>query len=193
MHENLLIRTPKKLETTHNIDDKYFAGLDQFMYWLGYQCKMLPIYSLATRICPPGVEATMIAVVLSLKDLGYTFATYYGALLTSWAGIEENVCGLTPFDNLWMLYSWRILCRLMPVVAVVLVPTEEQIAAAIDKLAQADIELAAQKPKRGAAAGLSASLSESDSGERGRVEGSMPDTALHTTENPAAAVAAAVM
>ena len=175
------------------IDDKYFAGLDQFMYWLGYQCKMLPIYSLATRICPPGVEATMIAVVLSLKDLGYTFATYYGAFLTSWAGIEENECGLTPFDNLWMLYSWRILCRLMPVVAVVLVPTEEQIAAAIDKLAQADIELAAQKPKRGAAAGLSASLSESDSGERGRVEGSVPDTALHTTENPAAAVAAAVM
>jgi hypothetical protein len=159
------------------IDDKYFAGLDQFMYWLGYQCKMLPIYSLATRICPPGVEATMIAVVLSLKDLGYTIATYYGALLTSWAGIEQNECGLTPFDNLWMLYAWRIICRLMPVVAVVLVPTEEQIDSAIEKLAQADKELAAQKPKQGTAAGLSQSLSESDGTD---------DSATHRVDNPAA-------
>lgn len=160
------------------IDDEWFAGLDQFMYWLSYQCKMLPIYSLATRICPPGVEATMIAIVLSLKDLGYTISTYYGAVLTTWAGIEENECFLTPFDNLWMLYAWRIVCRLMPVVAVVLVPTEEQIAEAMDKLVQADKELGA--------AGLGESLSESDASNLGASESNAPETATHTTQNPAA-------
>ena len=126
----------------------------------------------------------MIAVVLSLKDLGYTFATYYGAFLTAWAGIEQNECGLTPFDNLWALYAWRIICRLMPVVAVVLVPTEEEISAAMEKLLQADKQLAAQK---GAAAGLGESLSEADNTDRGSVShGSVPDTATHTTENPTA-------
>ena len=64
----------------------------------------------------------MIAVVLSLKDLGYTVATYYGAAITAAAGIAENECGATPFDNLWLLYVWRIACRLMPVLMIVLLP-----------------------------------------------------------------------
>ena len=71
----------------------------------------------------------MIALVLSLKDLGYTVATYYvyGAAITAAAGVTENECGVTPFDNLWCLYTWRIVCRLMPVTMILLIPTEAQI------------------------------------------------------------------
>ena len=69
-----------RLNEALGIDARVFAGVDQFAYWFGYQCKLLPIYALATRICPPGVEATMIAMVLSLKNLGETVATYYGAI-----------------------------------------------------------------------------------------------------------------
>jgi hypothetical protein len=113
---------------------RFFAGIDQFFYWLCYQCKLLPIYALATRICPPGMEATMIAMVLSLKDLGYTVATYYGAAITAAAGITENECGATPFDNLWHLYVWRIVCRLMPVMMIGLIPTEVEISQAMAAL-----------------------------------------------------------
>ena len=82
----------------------------------------------------------MIAVVLSLKDLGYTVASYYGAGLTVWAGIEPNDCGLTPFDNLWLLYGWRIICRLMPVAAILLIPTEEQITDTMELLTTVEEE-----------------------------------------------------
>ena len=117
---------------------RYFAGIDQFFYWFCYQCKLLPMYALATRICPPGVEATMIAVVMSLNDAGYSIASYYGAGLSAWAGIEENECGVTVFDALYLLYAWRIFCRLLPAIAVLLIPTEEQISKAMEALAKED-------------------------------------------------------
>merc|ERR1712216_804464 len=40
-----------RLNEALGIDARVFAGLDQFAYWFGFQCKLLPIYALATRIC----------------------------------------------------------------------------------------------------------------------------------------------
>eukprot|EP01050_Picozoa_sp_SAG11_P008437 SAG11_NODE_744_length_7406_cov_2.773231_1_plen_961_part_00 len=158
------------------IDDKYFAGIDQFGYWFCYQCKMLPMYALATRICPPGLEATMIAVVLSLKDLGYSFASYYGAFLTESAGITPNECGLTPFASLYMLYLWRIVCRLMPAIFIMIIPTNEQINDAMAALAEDD-----QHRSRSSMAdeGLGSSLSSGSSVGGG-------EHAVETTANPTA-------
>ena len=149
------------------IDDRYFAGLDQFAYWFGFQCKLLPIYALATRICPPGVEATMIAMVLSLKNLGETLAQYYGAGLTTLAGIDYNECGAMPFDNLYLLYLWRIVCRLMPAAIILAIPTEAQIVHAMEALARHEKAVGG-----GADGALGQSLTE--------------DGGVSTTENPTA-------
>eukprot|EP01046_Picozoa_sp_COSAG06_P016387 COSAG06_NODE_1084_length_10770_cov_7.118077_2_plen_143_part_00 len=138
----------------------------------------------------------MIAIVLSMKDLGFTIATYYGAVLTTWAGIEENECGVTPFDNLWALYVWRIFCRLIPVLAVYLVPTEDQISEAMEKLVQADKDLAKDKSRRDGMGGLSESLAESVASDGVDIVDIVDDSALppdpadpsqpQTTANPTA-------
>ena len=136
------------------IDARVFAGLDQFAYWFGFQCKLLPIYALATRICPPGVEATMIAMVLSLKNLGETVASYYGAGLTTLAGIDYNECGAMPFDNLYLLYLWRIVCRLMPAAIILVIPTEAQIVHAMEALARHEKALGGGAEQRDSGSGL---------------------------------------
>ena len=124
-----------RINRSVGLPDELFAGADQFCYWLTLQLKVLPIYALATRVCPPGLEASMIALVMTMKDFGQTIATYYGALLTWSFSVEANDCGMTPFDNVWILYLFRLFCRLIPVAAVGIIPTEAAIAAAMEKIA----------------------------------------------------------
>lgn len=61
-----------------------FASFDISSYWFAIEFKMLPIYALAYRIAPGSVEATMIALVYTMKDLANAMCALYGAALTSW-------------------------------------------------------------------------------------------------------------
>jgi hypothetical protein len=61
-----------------------FAMFDISSYWFAIEFKMLPIYALAYRIAPGSVEATMIALVYTMKDLANAMCALYGAALTSW-------------------------------------------------------------------------------------------------------------
>jgi len=122
------------LNRTIGISDKYFAFFDVCSYWIAIQLKMLPIYALCCRIAPVGVEATMVAIVYSLKDFGSSGAALYGAKVTTMLGVEANYCGVTDYENMYLLYIYRGFSRLLPVVFIYVCPTEKMIDEALERV-----------------------------------------------------------
>jgi len=58
----------------------------------------MPIFVLAARICPKGMEATMYSVILGFLILGWCVGAQLGALLTWALGITQD-----NLDNFWIL------------------------------------------------------------------------------------------
>ena len=71
-------------------DDVVLAILGQFAF--------LPTLVLAARICPPGVESTLFATLMSIFNGAGTVGTEIGAVLTKYLGVTES-----NFDNLGTL------------------------------------------------------------------------------------------
>jgi len=57
-----------------------------------------PVLVLAARVCPPGVEGTLYALLLSVLNLGSVISEESGSLLTKGLGITAH-----NFSNLWLL------------------------------------------------------------------------------------------
>jgi hypothetical protein len=108
-----------------------FAALDQAIYYLAWQLKNLPVYTLAAKVCPHGVEATLTACIAGMNDLSGSLAQYFGAGLTHLFGVSGS-----KFENVWLVYLVRTACKLLPIPLVILVPTEEQLAEALEALNQ---------------------------------------------------------
>eukprot|EP01052_Picozoa_sp_SAG31_P002882 SAG31_NODE_104_length_25069_cov_12.917144_21_plen_205_part_00 len=135
------------------IDARVLAPIGMFAYWLAWQLKMLPVYTLCAKIVPSGVEATLMSIISALNgvtmhtgvsicfsqrfsdnggcgvvDLGGTVALYLGAFITARLGIVRP----TPsepidFTNLPYLYLLRTILTAVPILFVVLVPSEQTI------------------------------------------------------------------
>jgi hypothetical protein len=73
------------------------------------QIAFMPILVLSARLCPPGVEATLFALLMSLMNLSGLLSNELGALLTHLLGVTE-----TNFDKLWLLLVITNLSNLLP-------------------------------------------------------------------------------
>ncbi len=80
------------------IDDRWFSLGDSLILTVLGEIAFMPVLVLAARICPPGVEATLFALLMSVLNLAGLLSHEGGALLTHVLGITE-----TNFDNLWLL------------------------------------------------------------------------------------------
>ena len=116
---------------------------DSAVYFLAWQLKNLPVYTLAAKVCPPGtriqnrhparsgnlmqnnyarlltgVEASLTACIAGMNDLSGAVAQYFGAWLTT-------LCGVTSvdFERVWVIYLVRTACKLIPIPLVLLVPS----------------------------------------------------------------------
>ncbi len=83
---------------TIGIDDRWFSLGDSLILTVLGEIAFMPVLVLAARICPPGVEATLFALLMSVLNLAGLLSHEGGALLTHLLGITE-----TNFDNLWLL------------------------------------------------------------------------------------------
>ncbi|MGB3492996.1 MAG: folate/biopterin family MFS transporter [Elainellaceae cyanobacterium] len=80
------------------IDDYWFSLGDSLILTVLGEIAFMPVLVLAARICPPGVEATLFALLMSVLNSAGLVSHEGGALLTSMLGVTE-----TNFDNLWLL------------------------------------------------------------------------------------------
>ncbi|MGC9528225.1 MAG: folate/biopterin family MFS transporter [Limnospira sp.] len=91
------------------IDDHWFSLGDSLILTVAGQIAYMPVLVLAARLCPPGVEATLFALLMSIANLAGLLSHESGALLTYLLGVTE-----TNFDNLWLLVVITNLTTLLP-------------------------------------------------------------------------------
>jgi folate/biopterin transporter len=91
------------------IDDHWFSLGDSLILTVMGQIAFMPVLVLSARLCPPGVEATFFALLMSIWNLAGLLSHELGALLTQVLGVTE-----TNFDNLWLLVTITNLSTLLP-------------------------------------------------------------------------------
>ncbi|KAI0563241.1 Biopterin transporter [Gracilaria domingensis] len=80
------------------ISDQLFALSDSAVLTALGQVAFMPTLVLAARMCPPGVEGTLFAAIMSIYNGSGAVSSELGALLTSALGVTDS-----NFDNLWLL------------------------------------------------------------------------------------------
>ncbi len=91
------------------IDDRWFSLGDSLILTTMGQIAYMPVLVLAARLCPPGVEATFFALLMSITNLAGILSYEFGAILMHWLGITE-----TNFEPLWLLVVITNLSTLLP-------------------------------------------------------------------------------
>lgn len=91
------------------IDDHWFSLGDSLILTVMGQIAYMPVLILSARLCPPGVEATLFALLMSIVNLAGLISYEGGAFLTHWFGITE-----TNFDQLWLLITITNTASLLP-------------------------------------------------------------------------------
>lgn len=91
------------------IDDRWFSLGDSLVLTVMGQIAYMPVLVLAARLCPPGVEATLFALLMSVVNLAGLLSYEVGAVLMHWLGITE-----TNFSALWILVILTNLSTLLP-------------------------------------------------------------------------------
>ena len=101
------------------IDDQWFSIGDSLILTVIGQIAYMPVLVLSARLCPPGVEATLFALLMSLTNLAGIVSHEGGALLTHLLGITDR-----NFDNLWLLVIITNLSTLLPLLFLNWLPAE---------------------------------------------------------------------
>ncbi|MBD2462385.1 folate/biopterin family MFS transporter [Oscillatoria sp. FACHB-1407] len=91
------------------IDDHWFSLGDSLVLTVMGQIAYMPVLVLAARLCPPGVEATLFALLMSVTNLAGLLSYEFGAGLMHLLGVTE-----TDFTNLWLLVVITNLSTLLP-------------------------------------------------------------------------------
>ncbi len=91
------------------IDDHWFSLGDSLILTVICQIAFMPVLVLSARLCPPGIEATLFALLMSIWNLSGLVSSEFGALLTDWLGVSE-----TNFDNMWLLITITNFSTLLP-------------------------------------------------------------------------------
>ena len=123
------------------IDDHWFSIGDSLILTVMGQIAYMPVLILAARLCPPGVEATLFALLMSVSNLASLLSYEFGAVLTHWFGVtEEN------FNHLWLLVVVTNLSTLLPLPLINWLP--ESHSQTIDMESETSIESAIDEPCR---------------------------------------------
>ncbi|MGB3636808.1 MAG: folate/biopterin family MFS transporter [Rivularia sp. (in: cyanobacteria)] len=91
------------------IDDHWFSLGDSLILTVMGEIAYMPVLVLAARICPPGVEATLFALLMSVINLAGLVSHETGAALMHYLRVTE-----TNFDKLWLLVTITNLSTLLP-------------------------------------------------------------------------------
>jgi folate/biopterin transporter len=98
-----------RVNVAYGISDQIFSLTDGAVLAALGQVAFMPTLVLAARLCPPGVEGTLFAALMSIYNASGATSNELGALLTSALGITD-----TDFTNLWKLVLISSLSSLLP-------------------------------------------------------------------------------
>jgi folate/biopterin transporter len=104
------------------IDDKWFSLGDSLILTVMGQIAFMPVLVLAARLCPPGVEATLFALLMSIVNFAGLVSYELGAFITHKLGVTD-----TNFDKLWVLVLTTNLMAMLPLLLLGWLPSEAEV------------------------------------------------------------------
>ena len=110
------------------IDDHWFSLGDSLILTVIGQVVFMPVLVLSTRLCPPGIEATFFALLMSVMNLGGTVSYALGSVMMKWLGITEY-----QFDSLWLLIIMTNCSSLIPILFIKWLPDGQVDIAGVSK------------------------------------------------------------
>ena len=99
------------------IPDRAFVLGDAAVLSVIHELGFMPLMVMAARICPPGVEATLFAALMSVSNMARATGSSLGALLTRLVGVTAS-----DFRALHKLIAIVCAWNLVPLTALRLVP-----------------------------------------------------------------------
>ncbi|KAJ9693447.1 hypothetical protein PVL29_012289 [Vitis rotundifolia] len=112
----LVLRINLKL----GISDYFFAVIDEAATHMIGRVKWMPLLVLSSKLCPPGIEGTFFALLMSIDNVGMLSSSWAGGLLLHVLEVTR-----TQFDNLWLSILIRSMFRIIPLGLLFLVPRSE--------------------------------------------------------------------
>ena len=101
------------LNRQYGVSDLWFTFGDSVVLSVLGQLAFMPLLVLAASLCPPGVEGTLFALLMSLFNGSGILGNELGALLTERLGVTE-----TDFTNLATLVTICNISSLLPLLAI---------------------------------------------------------------------------
>ncbi|KAF0912791.1 hypothetical protein E2562_019016 [Oryza meyeriana var. granulata] len=101
------------------ISDEWFSIGDSLIITVLGQASFMPVLVLAAKLCPPGVEATLFATLMSISNAGGVTGGLLGAGLTQLLGVTKD-----NFQNIALLIVVCNLSSLLPLPLLGLLPDE---------------------------------------------------------------------
>ncbi|KAL6971559.1 hypothetical protein U1Q18_031237 [Sarracenia purpurea var. burkii] len=122
------------LNRQFGVSDEWFSIGDSLIITVLGQASFMPVLVLAARLCPPGMEATLFATLMSISNGGSVLGGLLGAGLTQLLGVTKD-----SFDNLAILIILCNLSSLLPLPLLGLLPRDDS--DADPKGSEEDIEM----------------------------------------------------
>ncbi|CAN4077127.1 unnamed protein product [Withania somnifera] len=109
-----------RLNLKFGIPDYFFMVMDASVSQMVGRLKWMPLLVLSSKLCPPGIEGTFFALLMSIDNAGLLTSTWGGGLLLHVFKITR-----TKFHNLWLAILIRNILRITPLLLLFLVPRSD--------------------------------------------------------------------
>ncbi|XP_055960420.1 probable folate-biopterin transporter 2 [Mercurialis annua] len=106
-----------RLNLKMGIPDYVLIVIDECVFRMVVNLKWMPLLVLSSRLCPPGIEGTFFALLMSIDNLGLLTSSWGGGILLHLLNVTR-----TKFDNLWLAIIIRSILRITPLCLIFLVP-----------------------------------------------------------------------
>lgn len=111
-----------RLNVAFGIGDRFFIFGDEILSDVVARLKHMPSLVLCAKICPPGIEGTMFALLMSIYNFSWSVASYGGSWLCSYLQISK-----TNFAGLAVAVTIRSVAKLVPLFLLFMVPATTSI------------------------------------------------------------------
>ncbi|XP_047969746.1 probable folate-biopterin transporter 2 isoform X1 [Salvia hispanica] len=99
------------------VPDFVFVVVDASVSQMIGRLKWMPLLVLSSKLCPPGIEGTFFALLMSIDNAGLLTSSWLGGILLHILNVTR-----TEFDNMWLAILIRNVLRITPLFLLFLVP-----------------------------------------------------------------------
>lgn len=114
-----------RLNVALGVGDRFFIFGDEILSDVVARLKHMPSLVLCAKICPPGIEGTMFALLMSIYNFSWSVASYGGAWLCTYLQISK-----TNFSGLAAAVTVRSVAKMVPLLLLFMVPETTSISSA---------------------------------------------------------------